>query len=159
VARLGPDDLEAFVTQHGARACVRRLGQPTRTVDEAARALGVEPRSIVKSLVFRSADGLTVVAVVRGDQRVDPERVARASGSSALKLAPAPDVVTVTGYPAGATPPVGHRSPLPVYVDPAVLEETVVYGGGGDDQSMLEITTDDLVRLARATVAPIAKES
>jgi len=77
----------------------------------------------------------------------------------ALKLAPAPDVVAVTGYPAGATPPVGHRSPLPVYVDPAVLEETVVYGGGGDDQSMLEIATDDLVRLARATVAPIAKES
>lgn len=157
MSRLGPNDLEAFVTQHGARARVRRLGQPTRTVDEAARALGVAPRSIVKSLVFRSDDAVTVLAVVRGDQRVDVQRLAQASGVSSPKLVPATEVEAITGYPAGATPPVGHRTALPVYVDPAVLEEAVVFGGGGDEQSMLEIAPEELVHLARATVAPISQ--
>jgi Cys-tRNA(Pro) deacylase len=128
-------------------------------VDEAARALGVEPHSIVKSLVFRSADGITVLAVIRGDQRVDVQRLAQASGVSSLKLVPATDVEALTGYPAGATPPIGHRTPLPVYVDPAVLEEAVVFGGGGDEQAMLEISSEELVRLARATVALISQAS
>jgi Cys-tRNA(Pro) deacylase len=127
-------------------------------VDEAARALGVQPRAIVKSLLFRSQDGQTVLAIVRGDQRVDPQRLARAAGLPQLALAPAQEVAAVTGYPAGATPPVGHRTPIPVYVDPGVLEEAVVFGGGGDEQSMLEIVPTEIVQMTGAIVTPIARE-
>ncbi|MCX7622685.1 MAG: YbaK/EbsC family protein [Thermomicrobium sp.] len=157
MTRLGPAELAAYVAARAARGRVLHLEQPTRTVSEAARALGVHPQRIVKSLLFHADDGQALLAIVRGDQRVDPERLARVAGKQRVELAPAVEVVAVTGYPAGATPPVGHRAPLPVFVDPAVLEESVVYGGGGDERSMLEIPTEDLVRLTGATVAPISR--
>ncbi|MFN3336759.1 MAG: aminoacyl-tRNA deacylase [Thermomicrobium sp.] len=149
--------LEAFLMRQGVQARLLRLEQPTRTVAEAAQALGVSPHCIVKSLLFRTVDGNCVLAVVRGDQRVDRKLLAAALGYDQLTLAPAEQVVTVTGYPAGATPPVGHATPIPVNVDPAVLEEAVVYGGGGDDHTMLEIRPEDIVRVSGARVVRIAQ--
>ncbi len=158
-ALLGPDDLARTLAAQGVRARVLRLERPTRTVAEAAAALGVDERTIVKSLLFRSAEGQFVLVVVRGDQRVDPVRLAQAMGHAKLVLASPEDVLAVTGYPAGATPPVGHRTALNVVVDPGVLEEPVVYGGGGDERSLLEIAPDDVVRLTGAIVVPVARES
>ncbi|MCS7051539.1 MAG: YbaK/EbsC family protein, partial [Thermomicrobium sp.] len=106
---------------------------------------------------FCSPEGRCVIAVIRGDQRVDPVLLAAATGQRSLALAPAEQVETVTGYPAGATPPVGHRHQVPVIVDPAVLEEREVYGGGGTRDTMLRIEPAELVRLASAMVAPIAR--
>ncbi len=126
-------------------------------MEEAARALGVARHQIIKSLLFCAADGTCVLAIVRGDQRVDPERLRAACGGTPLKLAPASQVLAVTGFPAGATPPVGHAVPLRVLVDPAVLAEPLVYGGGGDERTMLEISPDEIVRLTGALVAAIAR--
>lgn len=159
VSRRDTTVLEAFLTRQGVQARLLRLEQPTRTVAQAAQALGVSPRCIVKSLLFRNADGTCVLAVVRGDQRVDRVLLAAAIGCDQLTLAPAEHVVTVTGYPAGATPPVGHATPVPVIVDPAVLEEPVVYGGGGDDHTMLEIRPEDIVRVSGARVVRIAQST
>lgn len=151
--------LEAFLMRQGVQARLLRLDQPTRTVAQAAQALGVSPRCIVKSLLFWNADSTCVLAVVRGDQRVDHVLLAAAIGCDQLTLAPAEHVVTVTGYPAGATPPVGHATLVPVIVDPAVLEEPVVYGGGGDDHTMLEIRPEDIVRVSGARVVRIAQST
>ncbi|MBO9385181.1 MAG: YbaK/EbsC family protein [Thermomicrobium sp.] len=152
-----PGDLAAFLSRRAARARLLPAEQPTRTVEEAARALGVTPRQIIKSLLFCAEDGTCVLAIVRGDQRVDPARLRAACGGTPLKLAPARQVLAVTGYPAGATPPVGHSIPLRVLVDPAVLAEPLVYGGGGDERTMLEISPEEIVRLTEALVAAIAQ--
>ncbi len=148
--------LERFLQQHGARARILHLAQPTRTVDEAARALGVSARQIVKSLLFCDAEKRGVVAVIRGDQRVNPVQLGAASGLSDLRLAPAALVLELTGYRPGALPPVAHRTALPVVIDPAVLAESVVYAGGGDDDTIVELPAEELLRLSRATVAAIS---
>ncbi len=156
MSRRGTTMLETFLRREGVQARLLRLDQPTRTVAEAAQALGVPPGCIVKSLLFCAPDGNCVLAVVRGDQRVDRALLAAAIGYDQLTLAPAERVAAVTGYSPGATPPVGHTTPVPVIVDPAVLEESVVYGGGGDDHTMLEISPEELVRVSKARVVPIA---
>jgi hypothetical protein len=126
-----PGDLAAFLSRRAARARLLPAEQPTRTVEEAARALGVTP----------------------------PARLRAACGGTPLKLAPARQVLAVTGYPAGATPPVGHSIPLRVLVDSAVLAEPLVYGGGGDERTMLEISPEEIVRLTGALVAAIAQST
>ena len=52
-------------------------------------------------------------------------------------------------------PPVGHLTTLNVIVDPAVLVEPVVFGGGGQSDLLLRIRPAEIVRLTGATVADV----
>ena len=56
-------------------------------------------------------------------------------------------------------PPVGHRPDLSVIVDCRVLDEPVVFGGGGRSDLLLRIRPDEIVRLTNACVADVADPS
>src|SRR3712207_8644772 len=56
----------------GLKVDVKTLEQPTRTVSEAAGAVGCIEAQIAKTLVF-VADGDPVLVVASGKHRVDPE--------------------------------------------------------------------------------------
>jgi Cys-tRNA(Pro) deacylase len=146
-----------YVLKHGLRARLIAPQTPMPTVLLAAAALGVSEETIVKTIVFegKKVEGHVALAIVTGDARVDRSRVAAVLNLPTLKLASAETVVRATGFEVGGVPPVGHLSPLPVVVDRRVLEHNVVYGGGGDEDHMLEIAPDDIVRLTNAVVADV----
>lgn len=150
-------DLQAILAQQGIDGRIIRTTEPTPTVPDAARVLGVAPQQIVKSLLFRDATGVLALAVLDGASRVDAGALAREVGAQAktMRLAQPPVVLRVTGYAAGGTPPVGHRTPLEVIVDDAVLTHAKVYGGGGRQDVMLEIEPWEIVRASAARVARI----
>jgi prolyl-tRNA editing enzyme YbaK/EbsC (Cys-tRNA(Pro) deacylase) len=143
--------LEAFLQRHGVAATLVEPGGLMPTVPQAAAALGVEPAQIVKSIVFEHKKDSTRVclAIVPGDARVHPPKVARAVGLAQLKLASPATTLAATGYP------VGHRNALPVVVDPSVLRFASVFGGGGDERHMLRISPGEICRLTNAVVAGI----
>jgi Cys-tRNA(Pro) deacylase len=146
-----------YVRKHGvnARLIAPRTAMPTVTL--AAAALGVAEERIVKTIVFegKKARDHVALAIVTGDARVDRARVAAALNLPTLKLASAETVVRATGFAVGGVPPVAHLSAVPVVVDSRVLELDVVYGGGGDEEHMLEIAPADIVRLTSAIVADV----
>ena len=150
---LTPDDLHQYIEEHGIEAQLLRDVGETPTVLDAARALNVPPEQIIKTLLFL-VDGQPVVYITNGPERVDPRLLARyfGVGRKKVKLADAETVLRLTGYPAGGVPPFGHKTPLPVLVNARVLSLPVVYGGGGDDRTMLRVTPEELVRVTRATV-------
>ncbi|MBM3779999.1 MAG: YbaK/EbsC family protein [Acidimicrobiia bacterium] len=127
------------------------------TVPLAAAALGVREGQIVKTIVFeeKKPGGRVAVAIVTGDARVDRARVAAVLDLPPLKLASAGAVSTAIGFEVGGVPPVAHVSAVPVVVDRGVLAHDLVYGGGGDEYHMLEISPADIVRLTGATIADI----
>jgi Cys-tRNA(Pro) deacylase len=127
------------------------------TVPLAAAALGVSEGAIVKTIVFegKKVDGHVALAIVTGDARVDRSRVAAVLNLPTLKLASPATVSRVIGFEVGGVPPIAHRSSVPVVVDRKVLEREIVYGGGGDEEHMLEIAPDDIVRLTNAVVADV----
>ena len=43
-------------------------------------------------------------------------------------------------------PPFGHVTLLPTLIDRRIREMDVVYGGGGDDRTLLRVTPDELAR-------------
>jgi Cys-tRNA(Pro) deacylase len=153
--------LREFLDAHGAEAELVEPGGEMPTVPLAAAALGVEPARIVKSIVFQHKKDPTraCVAIVPGDARAHPAKVARAVGLTQLKLASPGTTLAATGYPVGGVPPVGHRSALPVVIDASVLGHDVVFGGGGDDRHMLRIAPAEIRRLTQAVVADITVAS
>jgi prolyl-tRNA editing enzyme YbaK/EbsC (Cys-tRNA(Pro) deacylase) len=169
---LTPDDLQAYILEHGISArLIRNLGD-TSTVPLAASALGVEPRQIIKSLLFLVGppvitQGLPqpVLAISHGEKQVDHKAIAAhfGVGGKKVKFARADVVLTALGYAAGGVPPFGHSTAVQVIVDSSLVElETypggLIYGGGGDDSTMLELTVSELLRVTGATVLKLSAQ-
>ncbi len=147
--------LERLIREGAINATIIEPGVPTPTVPDAARALGVEERQIIKSLLFQAKTGDVVLAVLAGASRVRRQRLRDVTGLRGLEMADPATVLERTGYPAGGTPPVGHVTTFPVVIDAGVLELPVVFGGGGRIDSLLRIGPREIVRVTQATVAQI----
>ena len=152
-----PDDLAAFIRQHGIEAEFVQPGVLMPTVDTAAAAIGVSPQQIFKSLLFQSLAERCVLVVACGHARVDTRRVGEVTGIRGLRLARPEVVLMRTGYPAGGTPPIGHREKLPVVVDTQVAEQAWGFGGGGRPEWLLKIRSPDIIRLTGALVADVTR--
>lgn len=135
---------------------VRTLDTPTRTVDEAAAAVGVDRSQIAKSLVFL-ADGDPILAVVSGAHRVDPDVLALACDCAVIDQASPDDVRAATGFSVGGVPPFGHD--LPVLFDETLLEHERIYAAGGDGNTLFEVDPKVLVRAIEARVVRLAAKS
>lgn len=138
MATLSTSDLQAFLQTHQIPGEILRLDVPTPTVAAAADAVGTHPGQIIKSILFL-VDGDPVLTVTCGEERVDSRSVAahRSVGRKRVKLADPKTVLEICGYEVGAMPPFGHLQPLPTLVDPSVLAQEEVYGGGGAENALL----------------------
>jgi len=122
---------------------VVKLEVPVRTVREAARAVGVGEDKIIKTIVV-NCGGEFRAYILRGNKRLDVK-------SLGCRLATPEEVLTVTGYPVGGVPPVLN---IPVFIDEELLNEDYVYGGGGDDHSLLRFKPRVLVE--KGLAEPVA---
>jgi prolyl-tRNA editing enzyme YbaK/EbsC (Cys-tRNA(Pro) deacylase) len=147
--------LSRFLLEREVAAEIIWPGRDTSSVQSAAAALDVRPGQIVKSLLFLGKDGDTVLVIARGTARIDQRKLVAVTGIRKPKLAPPEMIQRVTGFPPGGVPPVGHATPVKVVMDRTVLDEPVVYGGGGCSDSMLRISPADIQSLTGALVADL----
>ena len=138
----------------GLDVAVKSLEQSTKTVRDAAVAVGCDEAMIAKSIVF-VCDGEPIVCVTSGAHRVDVDRVAIALDCAEARMATPDEVRAATGYPVGGVPPIGHG--LPVVFDTALLDYNVVYAAGGDGNTLFEVAPRDLAGCLHALVAPIGE--
>ena len=117
----------------------------TATVETAAKALGVEPGRIAKTLAVRAGEHLFLL-VARGDARLDNRKCKDAFGARPRTLGPE-ETFEVTGHPVGGVCPFGLKRPLPVYVDVSLQAFGVVYPAGGSLNTSVEIPTERLFAL------------
>ena len=148
---LTPSDLARFIAEHSIAAELIPMAAETPTVPAAAAALGVAPGQIIKSLLFLVRDE-PVLVIASGDAPVDRAAVAArfGVGKKQVKLAGADTVLYLTGYPAGGVPPFGHATRVPVLLDTTVQRWEAIYGGGGDDHTLLRIAPAELARVTGA---------
>lgn len=147
-----PLALADFLRAHGLDATMVEPGAHMPTVDAAAVAMGCSADQIFKSILFEAGDGRCAMAIACGRARVDARRLASLTGLPRLRLAPPEVVLRVTGYPAGGTPPVGHRERFPVVVDRRVAAQPWGYAGGGRPELLVRIRSADIVSLTGAQV-------
>ena len=133
---------------------VQRLESSTRTVSDAARAIGCEDGEIAKSIVF-VADGDPIVCIASGAHRIDTGKLADALDVAEIRQASAEEVRAATGYAIGGVPPFGHG--LPVVFDEALLGHSRVWAAAGDPHSLFRADPQALATCIGATVVDVGE--
>src|SRR4051812_12259977 len=131
---------------------VERLDGSTRTVSEAAVAVGCREAEIAKSIVF-VADGEPVVCIASGEHRIDTDKLAETLDVAEVRQAGADEVRAATGFAIGGVPPFGHG--LPVVFDEALLSHERVWAAAGDPHSLFCADPRKLARCTEAIVADV----
>jgi Cys-tRNA(Pro)/Cys-tRNA(Cys) deacylase len=122
----------------------------------AAAALGIDPARIFKTLVA-TADDRLVAAVVPVATELDLKLLASAAGARKAVMADAAAAERATGYVRGGISPIGMRRRLPIYVDRSATTFATIFVSAGRRGLQVELSPGDLVRVAAATVAEIAR--
>jgi prolyl-tRNA editing enzyme YbaK/EbsC (Cys-tRNA(Pro) deacylase) len=147
----GPIDLQTFIDEHAIPAQLLHLDAPTPTVETAAQVVGCQPEQVIKTILFM-VDGKPVVTITAGLGYIDYRALAYkyGVGRKKVKLADADSVLTTLGYTVGGVPPFGFERALPVLIDRRVLEHETVYGGGGDDHTLVKVASRTIQQFNKA---------
>ena len=111
--RMSLESVRAWLAEHAPDLRLIEVEDSTATVDTAAKALGVEPGRIAKTLAVRAGEHLFLL-VTRGDARLDNRKCKDEFGARPRMLGPE-ETLEVTGHPVGGVCPFGLKTPLPVY--------------------------------------------
>ena len=123
----------------------------------AARALGVDPERVFKTLVVDLSTGTLAVAIVPVADRLDLKAVASALGAKRATMAEPAAAERATGYVRGGISPLGQRRRLPVVIDESALGFERIHVSGGRRGLEIGLAPGDLVRLVGAVTARIAR--
>jgi prolyl-tRNA editing enzyme YbaK/EbsC (Cys-tRNA(Pro) deacylase) len=103
------------------------------------------------------ADGEPVLVLMSGDMNVDTKKLKKLLNVRKVKMADAETVLTITGYPVGAVPPVAHRQAIDTYLDGSLNRFAKIYPAGGTTSNMFSTTFEELLSLSKAKVINAAK--
>jgi len=142
---MSAESVREWLAEHAPDLRLIELDDSTATVETAAKALGVEPGRIAKTLAVRAGDHLFLL-VARGDARLDNRKCKDELGTRPRMLGPE-ETFAVTGHPVGGVCPFGLKSSLPVYVDVSLQAFDVVYPAGGSLNTSVEVPTQRLFEL------------
>jgi prolyl-tRNA editing enzyme YbaK/EbsC (Cys-tRNA(Pro) deacylase) len=131
------DSVRAWLAANALDLRLLELEETTATVDTAAKAIGVEPGRIAKTLAVRAGDQLFLL-VARGDARLD-NRKCKDEFRSRPRMLGADETLELTGHPIGGVCPFGLANPVPVYIDVSLKAFDVVYPAGGSLNTSVEI--------------------
>lgn len=105
--------------------------KPIRNLEELLTSNGLDPKSVVRSILFRGGSEQFYMLAVAGGGRADWGVLRKQLEERKLRMAEFDEVPEVTGYVVGAVPPIALPEGVPVLVDNSVNDyETVVIGSG-----------------------------
>jgi prolyl-tRNA editing enzyme YbaK/EbsC (Cys-tRNA(Pro) deacylase) len=136
----------------GLELTIQQLEASTKTVSDAAVAVGCREAEIAKSIVF-VADGEPVVCIASGQHRIDIRKLAETLDVAEVRQAGPDEVRAATGFAIGGVPPFGHG--LPVIFDEALLSHERVWAAAGDANSLFCADPRKLASCTEATVADV----
>ena len=105
--------------------------KPVRNLEELLSNQGHDPKSVVRSLLFRTGSNKIVLLAVAGGGRADWGTLRKHLDERKLRMAEFDEVPEATGYVVGAVPPIALPDTIQVLFDESVNQfESVVIGSG-----------------------------
>jgi Cys-tRNA(Pro)/Cys-tRNA(Cys) deacylase len=105
--------------------------KPIRHLEELLLAKGLDPQSVVRSVLFKTASEKYVLLAVAGGGRADWAVLRKHLDERKCRMAEFNEVPEATGYVVGAVPPIALPTEIKTLVDVSVKNyETVVIGSG-----------------------------
>jgi prolyl-tRNA editing enzyme YbaK/EbsC (Cys-tRNA(Pro) deacylase) len=139
------ESVRAWLAGHAPDLPLIEVEESTATVDAAAKALGVEPGRIAKTLAVRAGEQLFLM-VARGDARLDNRKCKDELGARPRMLG-AEETLELTGHPVGGVCPFGLKTTLPIYLDVSLRSFDVVFPAGGSLNTSVKVATERLFDL------------
>ncbi len=154
---MGILQVREYFKEHQIPEEIREFSVSSATVDLAAKALGVEPQLIAKTLSF-AMDDSAILILAAGDARIDNHKFKEQFHTKA-RLLSAEDALRLTGHPVGGVCPFALANPLPVYLDESLRRFETVYPAAGSPASCVVITPDRLCEITNAQWIDVCKIS
>lgn len=105
--------------------------KPVRNLEELLLKRGIDPQSVVRSVLFKTASDKFVLLAVAGGGRADWGVLRKHLNERKCRMAEFDEVPEATGYVVGAVPPIALPEDIKILVDHSVKGyETVVIGSG-----------------------------
>jgi prolyl-tRNA editing enzyme YbaK/EbsC (Cys-tRNA(Pro) deacylase) len=124
-----------------------------RTAELAAQACGCEIDQIVKSIIFcGQQSGSIKLFLTAGGNRIDVAKASQLAGE-ALGRADANLVRAKTGFAIGGVSPVGHLTLSATWIDPRLMDFSLVWAAAGTPRHVFSIAPQMLISLANAKLA------
>jgi len=143
---LGKHEVEAWLKNIGRDDLViMEFPVSSATVELAARAAGVAPELIAKSIACRLKDR-DIIVVVSGTARLSNKKFKEAFGCKVKMLAPE-EAKDITGHAVGGVCPFGLKTPLAVYLDMSMKSFEYVYPAAGEPNNAIKIKTSEFASL------------
>lgn len=148
--------LTAFLERHGVPYEVVEH-ERTQTAAAEARAAGVPPADVAKTVVLRDDEGLRL-AVIPASERLDMHKLRQALASKGLRLVTEQEMADeFDQFEVGAVPPFGSMFNTLELMDERLLEHDRILCSGGDHEHAVLVDPRDVVRAGEARVADICE--
>jgi prolyl-tRNA editing enzyme YbaK/EbsC (Cys-tRNA(Pro) deacylase) len=146
--KMSLESVRQFFAEHAPEIEIIELAESTATVGMAARAHGVTPGEIAKTLSLKVKNDVVLI-VTRGDARLDNRKLKAALGAKARMLS-VDEVINWTGHPVGGVCPFGLENPLTVYCDVSLRSFDEVLPAAGAIHSAVRISPQQMAELTNA---------
>lgn len=152
---MSVDSVRNFFEENKLDLHIIEHEESTATVELAAKALGVEPALIAKTMSFKLKDR-NILVVTKGDARIDNRKYKDCFGEKA-KMLNFDEVLEVTGHPVGGVCPFGLKNPLDIYLDATLTEFEYVYPAAGSGNSAVKISPKRLEKVTNGKWVDVCK--
>ena len=133
--------------------------EPVRTVAEVEARLPFLLDKMLKTVAFRVKDGRTILAGLRGHDRIDYRQLAAHCGVNRRAVASmSPQAVEAElGFEVGGVGPFAFQPDVTVLLDTHLAEMETVYCGSGKNSVTLGIDFADLLRTCGGKLVRLAR--
>ena len=97
----------------------------------SAQVLGLDPFTVVKTLVMQDQDAKPLLVLMHGNRTVSTKNLARQIGAKSVEPCKPEVANRHSGYLVGGTSPFGTRRAMPVYIEESVLALPHITLNGG----------------------------
>lgn len=140
--------VKAYFESAGMGNRVMKFERSSATVEEAAKAVGCEPKKIAKTMSFLQGDK-PVLIVTAGDVKIDNKKYKEVFHQKA-KMIPGDSVEGYIGHAPGGVCPFAILPGVPVYLDVSLKRFEKVYPAGGSGHSAVELSVEELEKYSNS---------
>jgi len=122
--------------------------------DKAGRNVPIE--KVGKTIVFVNDKGEPIIVLLKASYKVHQKKLAKQLGFKDIRLATPEEVIKFTGYEIGGVAPFDIN--YPIFIDKDLLNEEVIYVGGGDKRHLLKVRVEDIIKNNKVVITEIPKK-
>ena len=130
---------------------------PPESFEDVAHQRGQTPEQIVRSILFRLAEGEFIMVLMAGPGQISWKRLRSVLGVGRISMASEAEVLAATGFLRGAVTPLGLPHPMRILADESVfIPDEISIGSGVRGVAIILKPTDLQSALGQFEIAKFA---